>query len=94
MDNLRISREQAHAMVAAGAKVIDVRSPEEFAAGAAPGAINVPVQVVAAEIARYAQPSDTLVVYCKAGGRADVAVRTLRAMGYAAAYNLGGLSDW
>lgn len=94
MDDIRIDREKAHALVAAGAKLLDVRSPAEFAGGAVPGAVNVPVQVIAAEIAQHAQPTDTLVLYCHSGGRSDMATRILRSMGYAKSYNLGGMKDW
>lgn len=94
MDNLRISREDAHRAVAAGGKLIDVRTAEEFASGAAPGAVNVPVQVIAAEIHSYAEPEDTVVLYCRSGMRSDVAAKLLRGMGYSKAYNLGTLADW
>ena len=48
MTDIFIDREKAHALVAAGAKLIDVRTPEEFEEGAAPGAVNVPVHYVPA----------------------------------------------
>ena len=93
-DDLRISRADAHAAVAAGGKLIDVRTPEEFAAGAAPGAVNVPVQVIAAQIPDFAAPADTVVLYCKSGMRSDLAAKLLRGMGYTKAYNLGTVNDW
>ncbi len=94
MSDIRIDAATAHKLVAAGAKVLDVRTPEEFAAGAKPGAVNIPVQVIAQEIANAASPDDTLVLYCKMGGRADVAAQILRSMGYAKCFNVGGLYDW
>lgn len=93
-DDLRISRADAHAAVASGGKLIDVRTPEEFAGGAAPGAVNVPVQVIAAQIHAFADPEQTVVLYCKSGMRSDVAAKLLRGMGYAKAYNLGTVNDW
>jgi phage shock protein E len=94
MDDIRIPRLKAHDLVTHGACLIDVRSPEEFATGALPGAINVPVQVIAQQIQAHAQPGDTLVLYCKSGARSDVAARLLRQAGYAKAYNLGGIGEW
>jgi len=94
MDNLRIDRATAHSLVADGAKFIDVRSPEEFAGGALPGAVNVPVQVIAQEIQHHAADGDTIVLYCKSGGRSDVAARMLRSFGFAKAYNMGGIGEW
>ena len=94
MSDIRIDAATAHKLVEQGAKILDVRTPEEFAAGAKPGAINIPVQVIANEIAKSANPDDTLVIYCKVGGRADVAAQILRSMGYANSFNVGGLYDW
>jgi phage shock protein E len=94
MDDIRIPRKTAHDLVTNGARLIDVRSPEEFASGALPGAINVPVQAVAQQIQAHAQPGDTIVLYCKSGARSDVAARLLRQAGYAKSYNLGGIGEW
>lgn len=94
MTDIRIARAKAHELVAAGAKLIDVRTPEEFAGGAVPGAVNVPVQVIAAEIDRFAKTDDTIVLYCKSGMRSDMAAKILRGMGFAQSYNLGGIGDW
>lgn len=94
MDNSKIASAKARELVKNGAKLLDVRSPAEFAGGAVPGAINVPVQVIAAQIAAVAQPSETLVIYCAAGGRSAVATQILRSMGYKDAYNLGGIGEW
>lgn len=94
MSAIRIDAATAHRLVAEGAKVIDVRTPEEFATGAKPGALNIPVQVIGQQIADAAKQDETIVLYCKAGGRADVAANILRSMGYAKSFNVGGYSDW
>ncbi len=94
MDAIRIARATAHDLVALGARLIDVRSPEEFAGGGLPGAVNLPVQVIAELIQDHAKPEETIVLYCKSGARSDVAARLLRSAGYAKAYNLGGISEW
>lgn len=94
MDDIRIDQATAHKLVADGAKLIDVRTPEEHAGGALDGAILVPLQVVGQEIGAHAKPEDTLVLYCRSGGRSDMAARILRSMGYTKSYNMGGIHEW
>lgn len=78
--------------IRAGATVVDVRSPEEFADGAYPGALNIPVQ----ELGRRAGeiPKDRpVVVYCASGARSAFAARVLKASGWTDVVNGGGLDD-
>ncbi|MCE9546877.1 MAG: FAD-dependent oxidoreductase [Planctomycetia bacterium] len=68
--------------------LIDVRTPEEFAAGSLPEAINIPVDELRAETGRL--PTDRpLAVFCQVGQRGYLATRILLQKGYPAA-NLGG----
>jgi len=94
MENTRIASAKAHELVKNGAKLLDVRSPAEFAGGAVAGAINVPVQVIATQIDDFAKPDETLVIYCAAGGRSAVATQIVRSMGYSHAYDMGGIGNW
>ncbi|MFZ4580174.1 MAG: rhodanese-like domain-containing protein [Myxococcota bacterium] len=94
MDDIRIDRTTAHQLVRDGALLVDVRTEEEFAQGALPTAINVPVQVIAQTIQDHATEEQTLVLYCVSGARSHVAAMMLRSFGYAKSYNLGGLDDW
>ena len=94
MDEIRIDQQTAHRLVAEGAKLIDARTVDEFASGALPGAINVPVQVIGEEIDKHAKTSETIVLYCRSGARSDMAARILRSLGYAKSYNLGGIHEW
>lgn len=65
----------------AGALLIDVREPNEFAEGAIPGAINLPLRTVAASLDQI--PTDQpVVVYCASGFRAALATGALHLMGY------------
>lgn len=65
----------------AGALLIDVREPNEFAEGAIPGAINLPLRTVAASLDQI--PTDQpVVVYCASGFRAALATSALHLMGY------------
>ncbi len=94
MDDIRIDQQTAHRLVAEGAKLIDARTADEYAGGALPGAINVPVQVIGEVIDQHAKTDETIVLYCRSGGRSDMAARILRSMGYTKAYNMGGIHEW
>ncbi|WP_349829030.1 ThiF family adenylyltransferase [Brevibacterium litoralis] len=62
------------------ALVVDVREPEEFAAGAVPGSVNVPVATVEADPAAVhaAAGSRPVWVYCRTGVRSARAAEALR----------------
>jgi rhodanese-related sulfurtransferase len=64
-------------------RILDVRSPAEFAAGHVPGAVNVPFSQVAERIDRVrGAGAGAVVVYCGHGPRAWMAARALRRLGY------------
>lgn len=91
---MQVSREDAHALVANGALLIDVRTPSEFAGGHLPGARNVPLDRLEAEAPRLGGPATSLVVYCRSGGRSSSAASTLRRLGFTTVADLGGLHRW
>lgn len=71
--------------------LLDVRSPGEFAAGHIPGAMNIPVDELAARIGDIpASSSDDIVVYCESGRRAAAAQKTLIAAGFTSIFDLTG----
>lgn len=72
--------------------VVDVRSPEEFAAGHVPGAVNVPLERVINDPNRYA--GQELYVICQSGGRSAKAAEALSAVGAVAVSVSGGTADW
>jgi rhodanese-related sulfurtransferase len=74
---------------------VDVREPDEFAAGHIPGAISLPLNRVGAEAAQKLPGKDTTwLVYCRTGRRSAEALQKLDAMGYTALYDLGGILGW
>jgi rhodanese-related sulfurtransferase len=81
-DVVRISAAEAFAKMNEGYAYIDVRTPEEFAAGHPKGAMNVPMDDdFVARMTRY--PKDTpLVLGCRSGNRSLRAARTLIGAGY------------
>ena len=88
-----IGRDRAHELVRQGARLVDVRSPSEFAERHPEGAINIPLEVLKKRM-RELQPSATVIVYCHTGVRAAIAARWLRQAGYSAVHNLGTLGHW
>jgi len=90
----KVDGETARALVAAGARVVDVRTPQEFAEGHVPGALNVPHDEIARRAAEIGPPSTRVVVYCRSGRRSAAAAETLARLGYDRVYDLGSLSAW
>lgn len=76
--------------------VLDVRTPEEWAAGHVPGALNVPHQDLPARLQEFEDFREReVVVYCERGGRASVAEAALREAGFRDVRQLeGNMSGW
>lgn len=91
--SLVVTGADAKKLIADGARLVDVRSPEEFADKHIPGAENVPVDAIVG--GRDIGDSDKpLVVYCGSGKRAARAAESLRSRGYTRVYELGAMSNW
>ncbi len=71
--------------------VLDVRTPEEFAEGHVPGAINIPHTEIASRIGELSGARDRdLVVYCRSGVRTEQALAALREAGFSRLFHLKG----
>lgn len=77
----------------AGRSLIDVRSPEEFATGHVPGAVNVPLDEVLADPSRH-HGDGTIHVICQSGGRSMKAASAMHEAGVAAVSVTGGTTAW
>ena len=91
-----ISAAELNAWRASGAApvVIDVRTPEEYASGHIPGALNVPFDQVAQRIGEIDAPHG-VALYCMVGPRARMGESALFAAGYQRVIHLeGGLAAW
>lgn len=63
--------------------ILDVRTPEEYAQGHVPGAINIPYDKLDSRANELLAVKDKeLVLYCHSGARAAIAAQTLKAQGY------------
>lgn len=93
----QISQDEAKEMMEQddGHVIVDVRRPDEFAAGHIPGAICIPNETIESE-----QPeglpdlNQIILIYCRSGNRSKQAAQKLFDMGYTNVYEFGGIIDW
>ncbi len=86
----------AAALKRPGTTIVDVRTPQEYAQGHLPGAVNVDVSSpdFAARLATL-DPRAPYAVYCHSGNRSGVAVATMAEQGFTNSYHLqGGITAW
>ena len=87
----RIDPATAQRLVGEGALLLDVRTPAEHATGAPGGALNIPVQELAARL--HELPKErTIVAFCRSGARSASAVEQLVAAGFDA-HDAGGVGN-
>ncbi|AQR65138.1 sulfurtransferase [Aquaspirillum sp. LM1] len=81
---------------ATAARVLDVREPDEFAAGHLPGAVNVPRGMLEFRIGELQPDGDAaILLYCKTSGRAALATQSLHSLGYTRLRSVaGGFDQW
>jgi NADPH-dependent 2,4-dienoyl-CoA reductase/sulfur reductase-like enzyme/rhodanese-related sulfurtransferase len=68
--------------------LVDVRTPQEFAAGHIPDALNIPLDDLRSRLGELPRDRE-IAVYCQVGQRGYLATRILRQAGFAAV-NVGG----
>ena len=93
----QISMDEAVTMMAqeTGYIILDVRRPDEFAAGHIPNAINVPNETIGtAEIPELPDKDQLIMVYCRSGRRSKEASEKLVKLGYTNIVEFGGILDW
>lgn len=76
-----------------GTMIIDVRTPQEFARGAYPDAVNIPLDHLAEWAESQNDKHRKLLLYCASGARSAYGARMLKKMGFTSVENGGGLSD-
>ena len=98
----RIDAATAQQKMAQGALLLDIRDSTELEKmGRAEGSHHVPrgmLEFRADPASPYydpqLRPDRPVVLHCASGGRAALAGKLLKDMGYAEVYNLGGFKDW
>lgn len=74
--------------------LIDVRTEQEFAEGALPGATRIETEDLAERIAAVAPDKNApVVLYCRSGRRASAAQDLLQELGYTQVFNAGGYQE-
>ncbi len=78
-------------LIAQGALLVDVRTPEEFASGHLENAVNIPHTETVARLSEYgANKNQSIVVYCRSGNRSGIAEGLLVEHGFTNVHNAGG----
>jgi phage shock protein E len=72
-----------------GAFLVDVRTAGEFAAGHVRGSVNIPLDQVASQLAKFKNKKNIL-VFCQSGGRSRQAKSILEQNGFTNVINGGG----
>ena len=93
----QISQDEAKEMMEQddGHVIVDVRRPDEFAAGHIPGAICIPNETIESEQPEELTDLDQVIlIYCRSGNRSKQAAQKLFDMGYTNVYEFGGINDW
>jgi rhodanese-related sulfurtransferase len=99
----KITPGEAREMIAKGnTLVVDVRdAPEVQSSGKAAGAVHVSRGMLEFRADPESPYHDknftkdkTVILYCASGGRAALAGKLLKDMGYDKVYNIGGFKDW
>ena len=79
--------------IAAGARVVDVRTPAEFKDGSYPGAINIPISLLPVRMNELEPKDKPIVLFCASGARSGQGARLLKQAGFTDVINAGGLDN-
>lgn len=89
-----VDPQAAAALIEAGSvAVLDVREPDEFAAGHLPRSRNVPLGSLSEQAASI-ERDRPLLVHCQTGPRQTMAAAALEAAGYDVRLLSGGFEAW
>jgi phage shock protein E len=76
------------AIIAEGAQIVDVRSPQEYKGGHVKGSVNIPLDRIRSEVARLKKSGKPVILCCASGMRSGNATSILESEGIQA-YNGG-----
>ena len=93
-----ISVEASEQAIQQADVVIDVREPGEYQQGHVPGAVNIPRGMLEFKLTATPELGSRdlgIVLYCKSSGRAALAAKSLKEMGYLNVKSIaGGIDAW
>jgi phage shock protein E len=79
-------------LIANGAKIIDVRTPDEFAGGHINGSVNIPLNTLPNKIDKL-DKNTPLILCCASGMRSSSACGLLKKNGFTQVYNAGSWAN-
>ncbi|MFA6560508.1 MAG: rhodanese-like domain-containing protein [Verrucomicrobiia bacterium] len=89
-----VTEESAREHLRQGAKVIDVRTTQEYSERHLPKAVNIPLDELKQRIVSEAPNKETvLLLHCQAGGRSGAGTQMLKGIGYKNVFNLGSFEQ-
>ena len=96
MDFFEINMDELKKKQKNGAKLIDVRSSQEYNEGHLKGAINIPYYEIKKNIYNIlTNQQQEIVLYCQSGVRSKQAYKSLIKLHYNNVYSLfGGMDNW
>jgi rhodanese-related sulfurtransferase len=71
-----------------GAFLVDVRTPGEFSSGHVKGSVNIPLDTVSNQLAKFKNKKN-IIVFCRSGARSGQAKTILKQNGYTNVINGG-----
>ena len=86
------NNENLATLVNGGAFLVDVRSPGEFAEGNVKGSVNIPLDQVQNQLAKF-KDKEYIVVFCRSGNRSGQAKSILKQNGFTNVTNGGTWQD-
>lgn len=91
-----VPADQVNALMAEGAVAVDIRDPDEHAAGHIPGSVHLSRGKLEMNVEGLLPDLNTpILTYCNANNRGALSAAALRDMGYVnARYIAGGLKAW
>lgn len=89
----RTAPEEVLATIKAGASIIDVRTPQEYAAGSYRKAKNIPLAILPDRVGDLGPKDKPVVLFCASGARSAKAARFLRKAGFTSVIDAGGIGD-
>ncbi len=93
MDQAETPQIQVEELAAARGTIIDVREPNEYAAGHVPGSVLIPMGQLSDRSEEIDKASPVFVI-CASGNRSRAMTDLLRAAGFDAATVAGGTEAW
>jgi phage shock protein E len=75
------TNEKVTAMLAKGALIVDVRTPDEYKSGHISKSVNIPLNLIPNKVAELKRKNKPIITCCRSGARSGMAADQLRKAG-------------